>query len=160
MVKGQRNWGPRREKGTQKNIHLRFIYMLRHRYVNKRMIHGIPSLIFPHHHTHLPSTLHEDLCSFMVISRWIHLRMKNFPSIIYVENQNTHFVFNIFFFGKSCLIWDNVEKYGTVRGTTRDNVILHRKDVISMLHNKGKNTDTYSYYLIILLHNWLILFIS
>jgi len=26
------------------------------------------------------------------------------------ENQNTHFVLNNFFFGKSCYLWDNIKK--------------------------------------------------
>jgi len=32
--------------------------------------------------------------------------MKNFPSIIYVENQNTHFVFNIFFFSENRALFE------------------------------------------------------
>ena len=37
-------------------------------------------------------------------------------------NQNTHFVFNIFFPPKLCRLWDNVEKYCTVRQATDDNM--------------------------------------
>jgi hypothetical protein len=37
------------------------------------------------------------------------------------ENQDTHFIFNnFFFFRKSCHLWDNVEKYDGVRGATSD----------------------------------------
>jgi hypothetical protein len=36
------------------------------------------------------------------------------------ENQNTHFTSNSFFFRKSCRLWDNVAKYGWVRGDTND----------------------------------------
>jgi hypothetical protein len=47
---------------------------------------------FPQNLTRIRGTLYEDPCSFMVISRRIHLRTKNFPDRIYVENQNAHFV--------------------------------------------------------------------
>jgi hypothetical protein len=42
-------------------------------------------------------TLHEDICTFMIISRWIILRMRNVSDTSCRENQNTHFVFsNVF----------------------------------------------------------------
>jgi len=37
-----------------------------------------------------------------------------------------------------------VEEYGTARHVTDDNIMLHRKDVISLLGNWGKNTDTHT----------------
>jgi hypothetical protein len=46
-------------------------------------------------------TLHEDLCTFMTISRWILLRMRNVSDKICRENQNTHLRFNNFFPEKS-----------------------------------------------------------
>jgi len=42
---------------------------------------------------------------------------------------------NIFFPWKSCHLWDNVEKYGTARPATDDNIMLRRKDVIGMPDN-------------------------
>jgi hypothetical protein len=42
-------------------------------------------------------TLHEDLCTFMVICRWILVRMRNVSDKSCRENQNTHFMFNNFF---------------------------------------------------------------
>jgi len=39
-----------------------------------------------------------DICTFMKISRWILFRMKNVSDKSYRENQNTHFMFNNFFF--------------------------------------------------------------
>jgi hypothetical protein len=42
-------------------------------------------------------TLHEDLCTFMIISRWILVRMRNVSDKICRENQNTHFMLNNFF---------------------------------------------------------------
>ena len=60
---------------------------------------------------------------FSIISHWILLRMENVSSKIYIENQNTHFVFNNFFFLKSCRLWDNVEKYSIARQATDENII-------------------------------------
>ena len=50
-------------------------------------------------------------CTFFIISCSILLRMKNISDKSYRETRNTHFMFNNFFFGKSCRLWDNVEKY-------------------------------------------------
>jgi hypothetical protein len=47
--------------------------------------------------TRITGTLHEDLCTFMIISRWILLRMRNVSDKSCTENQNTHFMFsNVF----------------------------------------------------------------
>jgi hypothetical protein len=45
----------------------------------------------------ITGTLHEDVCTFMLISRWILLRMRNASDKRCTENQNTHFMFNNFF---------------------------------------------------------------
>jgi len=59
--------------------------------------------------TRITGTLHEDLSTFMIISRSVILRMRNVSDKSCRENQNTHFVFsNFFFFRKSCRLWDNV----------------------------------------------------
>jgi hypothetical protein len=42
-------------------------------------------------------TLRESLCTFLIISRSVLLKMNNFPDEICGENQNTHFTFSIFF---------------------------------------------------------------
>jgi hypothetical protein len=39
-------------------------------------------------------TLLEDLCTYMIISRWILVRMWNFSDEICEENQNANFIFN------------------------------------------------------------------
>jgi len=44
---------------------------------------------------------------------------------------------------KSCSLWDNVEKYGTARQVTDDNIMLCRKHSIRMTDNHGINTDTH-----------------
>jgi len=53
-------------------------------------------------------TLHEDLCTFMIISCWIILRIRNVSDKSFRQNQNTRFMFNNFF-RKSSYLWDNVE---------------------------------------------------
>jgi hypothetical protein len=40
-----------------------------------------------------------------------------------VEKIKTHILCSITLFRKSCLLWDNVKKYGTVRQATDDNII-------------------------------------
>jgi hypothetical protein len=44
--------------------------------------------------TRITGTLHEELCTFMVISRYMILRMRNYSDKSCGENQNRHFVFN------------------------------------------------------------------
>ena len=59
----------------------------------------------------------------MFISHSILLRMRNVSDKICTENQNTHFVFNIFFFQKIVVFLDNMENYGKVRLAKDDNII-------------------------------------
>jgi hypothetical protein len=49
--------------------------------------------------------------------------MGNISGKICTENENIHFMFNHFFFRKSCPLSDNVEKYGTAGQATEDNII-------------------------------------
>jgi hypothetical protein len=51
-------------------------------------------------HYNLPrtkDTLHEDRYTFLIIPRSVFLRMRNISDKSYRENQNPHFLFNIFF---------------------------------------------------------------
>jgi hypothetical protein len=50
--------------------------------------------------TILTGTFYEDLGIFMRVSRRILLRIKNVLENICRENQDTHFMFNIFFYKK------------------------------------------------------------
>jgi len=50
----------------------------------------------------ITGTLREDLSTYMIISRWILLRMRTVSDKSCRENHNTQFVFSIFFFWKSC----------------------------------------------------------
>jgi hypothetical protein len=67
-------------------------------------------------------TLHEDLCTFMVISRLIFLRMRNVSDRSCTENKE-HILYSITFFRKSCRLWDKVEKFGRAGQGTDDNII-------------------------------------
>jgi hypothetical protein len=88
-------------------------------------------------------TLHEDLRTFMIIYRSFLLRMRNVSGKICRENQNTHFMFNNFFFRKSCHLCD-LEKYGTARQATDDNITQRMRFACLI----AKATDTYPEYVI------------
>jgi len=47
-------------------------------------------------------TLHEDLCTFLLITRLILLRMRNISEYYVRENHDTHF--------SGMFLWDNVKK--------------------------------------------------
>jgi len=47
--------------------------------------------------TTITGILHEDVCTFMIISCWILLRMGNISDKSYRENQNTQFILISFF---------------------------------------------------------------
>jgi len=47
-------------------------------------------------------TLHEDQYTFLIISRTVLLRMRNISDKVCRENLNMHFMFNNFFYRKSC----------------------------------------------------------
>ena len=57
-------------------------------------------------------TLHEDLCTFMIVSSWILLRMRNVSDKSSSENQNTLYVQQLFVFPENLavceIIWKNV----------------------------------------------------
>jgi len=55
-------------------------------------------------------TLHEDRCTFCIISRSVVLTMRNISDESCRQNQNTHFVFSKFF-SKNRSFWYNTEKY-------------------------------------------------
>jgi hypothetical protein len=57
--------------------------------------------------TSITGTLHEDKYMFLITSCSVLLRMKNVSDKICRENQNTHFIFNIFFlnFCLNVIMW-------------------------------------------------------
>jgi hypothetical protein len=88
----------------------------------------------------MTGSLREDLTTFMTLSRWILLKMRN----VYdesVEILKIHILCSInFFFRKSCRLWDNVEKYGRVGQATDDNIMRRVRTACWIT----KVTDTHS----------------
>jgi hypothetical protein len=73
------------------------------------------------HMTRIAGTLHEDLCTFMIISRAILLTVRNVSDKYFRENHNTQSIFNIFFPRKSCLyeiMWKNTVEPGRPQHNT------------------------------------------
>ena len=69
----------------------------------------------------ITGTLHEDLYTFMIISRSILLRMRNVLDKL-VEEIETHILYSKTFFQKWCHLWYNVKKYGTAGEASDDNI--------------------------------------
>jgi hypothetical protein len=69
--------------------------------------------------------------------------VRNMAEIIFRENQNPCFTFRCSsFFRQSCLLWNNVERYGSDRQTADDNIV--RRMRISCWVTKA--TDMHSAY--------------
>ena len=64
--------------------------------------------------TRITGALREDLCTYMIVSRWISLKMRYVSGKSFRENRNTCLC-SVTFFWKSCRLWGNVEKYGKSR---------------------------------------------
>jgi len=95
--------------------------------------------------------LHEDLCTFLIISHWICHTMRNISKKCCRENQNTHFMFNKFFPPqKWCTFWDCAENYGRARQAIDDNIIQHMHFACWIT----KATDTHSEYVIQITFPW------
>jgi hypothetical protein len=59
----------------------------------------------------MTGTLHEELCTFLIISRLILLRIRNVSDESCRETQNTHFVFSNFFSKNRAvyeIMWENM----------------------------------------------------
>jgi hypothetical protein len=63
-----------------------------------------------------------------------------------VDKIKTHILCSITFPRKSCRLWDNVEKYGTARQTTDDNIIRRMRIACWVT----KATDTHSQFVILI----------
>jgi hypothetical protein len=98
-------------------------------------------------------TLHEDLCTFRIISRWIFLKIIK-SQTKFVERIKIHILYSITFSRKSYHLSDNVEKYckdtqtdrQTDRQTTDDNIILRIHLACWII----KATETHSEYVILI----------
>ena len=60
---------------------------------------------FHYNITKMSCILHENQCTFVVISLWILLKVTNISEKISRRNQNSYFIFSRFFFRKSCRLW-------------------------------------------------------
>ena len=90
--------------------------------------------------------LREHLCTFVIISHGILLRMRSISEESCRQNQNTHFVFNnFFFFWTLCCLWDNVEKIRRSRLAIDDNVIWHMRSACWIT----ETTNAHSEYVIL-----------
>jgi hypothetical protein len=69
--------------------------------------------------TRIKGTLHEEVNTFITISRYVLLKMRIVLDKRCRENQNTHFMLNKFS-RKSCSLWGDVKKCGGDRKTTND----------------------------------------
>jgi len=104
----------------------------------------------------LKSDKNDGYFIFMIISRWILLRMKNVSEKRCRENQNTHIVFGNSLpppSSRSYRLWDNVEKYGTAGQATGDNIIRRMPFACWIT----KATDTHSEYILLIAfprQNW------
>ena len=72
----------------------------------------------------MTGTLHEDQYAYLIISCSVLLRMKNVSDLSCRENQNTHFMFNNFFFFSLFknraiyeIMWKNVIQWGRLQMT-------------------------------------------
>jgi hypothetical protein len=63
-----------------------------------------------------------DHWTFLIMSSSVLFRMRNISNKSCRGNQNTFFVEQLFFFLKSCILWDNVEKYCREGQATDDNM--------------------------------------
>jgi hypothetical protein len=106
-------------------------------------------LEFHYNVTRITGILHENLSTFMIVSRWILLKMRKSLDESCNENQNTHFIFK--FLWKSCCLWGNMQKCSRAGEATVDNIIRPAR-VHYMLDNWGYkhtlvmfNTGTYCF---------------
>ena len=64
-------------------------------------------------------------CTFLIISRSVIPIMKNVSDKICRENQNTHFMFNNFFFAENRAVYEIMWKSGSRAGPTKDDNMAH-----------------------------------
>jgi hypothetical protein len=89
-------------------------------------------------------TLHEDLCTFMILSRSV-LRMRNISDKTCRKNQNTHFILSNFS-RKSYRLWDNVENRCRAGQVTEDMPPFVKKSVWFSSWDTSDQEPEYSVY--------------
>ena len=88
-------------------------------------------------------TLREDQYTFPIISRSVLLRMRNVSDKCCTENKKKSiFMFKNFFFRKSRLPWDNVEKYCTAGQDTDDMCIAGYRHTLRICNTNRFSTAT------------------
>ena len=68
--------------------------------------------------TRIIGNLHEDVCTFMTVCHFIVLGMRNVADRCCIENQNTHFMFNKFFYKNVAIykiMWKNMVEPGRLQ---------------------------------------------
>jgi hypothetical protein len=102
--------------------------------------------------TRITGTLHEDLSTFMIISRLFLLLMRNVSARICRENQNTYFMFSNFFpeYGR---LWDNMGKYGRAIRDIDDNVIQRMRCACWITKATSTNSE-YVMHIALVLQQW------
>jgi hypothetical protein len=72
--------------------------------------------------TRITGYLHEDRCTFFIITRSVLRRMGIVSGESCIENQDTHFMLNVFFFENRSvydIIWKNIVEPDKPQMTTR-----------------------------------------
>jgi hypothetical protein len=89
--------------------------------------------------------LREYFCTFMIISYWILLRMRNVSDKSCREKSKHTFYVQYIFSPKLCHLWYNMKRYGRGRQATDDNITWH----MHFIWQVTKDTDTHSEYVIL-----------
>ena len=102
---------------------------------------SLSSYIYIYNDTSLSSYI------YIMIPRSVLIKMRNVSDKRYRENQNTDFMLALFFFRKSCRLWDDVEKYSRAGQATDDNM-AHTHcmlGVLGYIHTFHGICNTYLY---------------
>jgi len=95
----------------------------------------------------MTGTLHEDLCTCLIMSFWIALRIIFQTKL--VKKIKTHFIYRNLL-SENRVIYEAVEMYGRAKQATDDNII--RRMCIACCINKA--TGTHSEYVIPIAFSW------
>ena len=65
-----------------------------------------------------------DMCTFVIISRWIPLRMTNVSDKSCTKKFRTHILCSTTIFWRSCPLWNNTDEYCRA-GQATDDIMAH-----------------------------------
>ena len=97
--------------------------------------------------TTVGGTVYEHHCTFMTLSPWVLIIMRNVSGKICTKIKDS-FMFNKFIYRKSCRLWDNVEKYCSPGQATDDNMA----HLFWILDNWGRRHKLRIYNIVWLFH--------